>query len=165
MDISNGQSHGPWVQVGSPATVNMATTVYVGLALTGQGGNHNTSHFDHVTVTGTSGPLPASVLELTDGGFGEAGGAFLNNRVGIQNFTTNFTFQLTPGTQPMADGMAFVIQGNGTSPVTNVQFGSATSIEDESQTATIFVTRSFKSSLTYVNASVAPSRAHALATP
>jgi hypothetical protein len=113
VDVNNGQSHGPWIQVGSPVTVNMATTVFVGLALTGQGGKTNTSTFDHVSITGTTGPLPPSVLELTDGGFGEAGSAFLSNRVGVQNFNTTFTFQITPGTAPTADGMAFVIQGVG----------------------------------------------------
>jgi hypothetical protein len=112
-DIANGKKHGPWIQVDSPVTVNMATTVYVGLALTGQGGKTNTSTFDNVSITGASGPLPPSVLELTDGGFGEAGGAFLNNRVGVENFNTTFTFQITPGTIPLADGMAYVIQGVG----------------------------------------------------
>src|SRR5204862_6912660 len=33
----------------------------------------------------------------------------------IQSFTTHFSFQITPGTTPAADGMAFVIQGNTTS--------------------------------------------------
>src|SRR5207249_2420728 len=32
---------------------------------------------------------------------------------GVQNFTTTFTFQMTPGTSPMADGLAFVLQGDG----------------------------------------------------
>jgi hypothetical protein len=113
VDVNNGQSHGPWQNIGGPQTVNMASTVYVGLALTGQGGNSNTSTFDHVSITGTTGPLPPSILELTDGGFGEAGGAFLSNRVGVQNFITAFTLQITPGTSPTADGMAFVIQGVG----------------------------------------------------
>jgi Bacterial lectin/Legume lectin domain/Fibronectin type III domain len=112
-DVNNGQGHGAWIQLGPAVTINMATTVYVGLALTGQGGNPNASTFDHVSITGTTGPLPPTVVELTDGGFGEAGGAFLSNRVGVQNFTTSFTFQMTPGTNPMADGMAFVIQGDG----------------------------------------------------
>jgi hypothetical protein len=113
VDINNGASHGAWIQVGSSVTVNMATTVYVGLALTGQGGKTNTSTFDHVSITGATGPLPASVAEVTDGGFGEAGGVFLNNRIGVQNFSTTFTLQITPGTSPTADGMAFVIQGDG----------------------------------------------------
>src|SRR5262249_59778547 len=38
---------------------------------------------------------------------------FLNNRVGVDNFTSTFTFQMTPGTTPTADGLAFVIQGVG----------------------------------------------------
>ena len=37
----------------------------------------------------------------------------MSNRVGVSTFTTSFTFQITPGTSPMADGMAFVIQGVG----------------------------------------------------
>jgi hypothetical protein len=114
LDVNNGQSHGAWNQLGPTVTVNMASTVYVGLALTGQGGRQNTSTFDHVTITGNAATtLPPSVLEVTDGGFGEGGGAFLNNRVGVQTFNTNFTFQITPGTIPTADGMAFVIQGVG----------------------------------------------------
>lgn len=93
----------------------MASNVYVGLALTAHNndGRINTSTFDHVTVTGTTPPLPPTVVELTDGGFSEAGGVFLNNRVGVENFSTTFTFQITPGTNPMADGLAFVIQGAG----------------------------------------------------
>src|SRR5262249_23506019 len=113
VDVNNGQGHGAWIQLGPTVTINMASTVYVGLALTGQGGNHNTTTFDHVSITGTTAPLPPPVVELTDGGSGEAGGVFLNNRVGIENFTSTFTFQMTPGTAPMADGMAFVIQGDG----------------------------------------------------
>src|SRR5262249_21067488 len=113
LDVNNGQSHGPWNQLGGTQTVNIGSTIYVSLALTGQGGNQNTTTFDHVTVTGTTAPLPRSILELTDGGGGEAGGAFLSNRVGVMNFTTNFTFQVTPGTDPLADGMAFDIQADG----------------------------------------------------
>jgi hypothetical protein len=95
-------------------TTAMPATVYVGLALTAHSnGNMATVTFDHVTVTGTTAPLPPTAARLTDGGFSEAGGAFLSNRVGVSSFTTNFTFQITPGTSPMADGMAFVIQGDG----------------------------------------------------
>src|SRR5262245_45286535 len=115
LDVNNGQSHGVWNQLGPNVTINMASTIYVGLALTAHNndGRINTSTFDHVTITGTTPPLPPTIIELTDGGFGEAGGAFLSNRVGVQNFTTSFAFQITPGTTPMADGMAFVIQGAG----------------------------------------------------
>src|SRR5207248_1959218 len=115
LDVNGGQSHGAWNQLGPTVTINMASTIYVGLALTAHNndGRINTSTFDHVGIAGTTGPLPPSVVELTNGGFGEAGGAFLSNRVGVQNFTSSFTFQIMPGTSPMADGMAFVIQGDG----------------------------------------------------
>jgi hypothetical protein len=63
-----------------------------------------------VTATG---PTQPEVARLTDGGFTEASSIFLNSRVGVQNFNTTFTFRITPGTSPTADGMAFVIQGNG----------------------------------------------------
>src|SRR5262249_23187041 len=115
LDVNGGQGHGDWNQLGPTVTINMASTIYVGLAVTAHNnsGGINTSTFDPLTITGTPGPLAPSVLGLTAGGFGEAGGAFLKNRVGIQNFTSTFTFQMTPGTTPMADGMAFVIQGDG----------------------------------------------------
>jgi hypothetical protein len=115
LDVNNGQSPGAWNQLGPSVTINMGSTIYVGLAVTAHNndGRINTSTFDHVTIAGTTGPLTPSVLELTDGGNAEAGGAFLSNRVGVDNFTSNFTIQITPGSSPMADGMAFVIQGDG----------------------------------------------------
>jgi hypothetical protein len=102
VDVNNGQSHGAWQNIGGPQTVNMAGTVYVGLALTGQGGKSNTTTFDHVTITGTTPALPQSVVELTDGGIGEAGGAFLNNRVGVQ-FKVNLTYDGTTLTEKITD--------------------------------------------------------------
>src|SRR5262249_16713791 len=108
-------SHGTWNQLGSLVTIDMPDTLYVGLAVTAHNnsGVINTSTFDHLSIAGTTGPLPPSVLELNDGGFGEAGVAFLSTPVGAANFTSPFTFRLPPGTPPMADGMAFVIQGIG----------------------------------------------------
>jgi len=49
-------------------------------------------------------------LQLTNGGTSEAGSAFYATPVNIQQFTTNFTFQLS---NPSADGMTFTIQNNG----------------------------------------------------
>ena len=49
-------------------------------------------------------------LQLTNGGTNEAGSAFYATPVNIQQFTTNFTFQLS---NPSADGITFTIQGNG----------------------------------------------------
>jgi hypothetical protein len=111
----NNGMPGPWNLVNSndPHTTVMPATVYVGLALTAHNnGAVATATFDHVTVTGTAAPLPPTVARLTDGGGGEAGSVFTTSRVGVTNFTTTFTFRMHDGTNPMADGMAFVIQGS-----------------------------------------------------
>jgi len=55
--------------------------------------------------------LNGTRLRLTDGGTGEAASAWYSSQVNIQHFTTNFSFQISGGTNPPADGFAFVIQG------------------------------------------------------
>jgi Legume lectin domain/Chitobiase/beta-hexosaminidase C-terminal domain/Fn3 associated len=57
--------------------------------------------------------LSGTRLRLTDGGGSEAAAAWYNSPVNIQQFTTNFSFQLTPGGST-ADGFTFAIQGNST---------------------------------------------------
>jgi hypothetical protein len=52
------------------------------------------------------------VLELTDGREVEASSAWYATRVNVQNFVTDFTFQITPGLT--ADGITFAIQANST---------------------------------------------------
>ena len=43
----------------------------------------------------------------------QAGNLFANSRVNIQNFSTTFTFQLTPGPSgPIGDGLTFIIQND-----------------------------------------------------
>ncbi len=54
--------------------------------------------------------ITASALELTDGNPNEARSAFFTTPVNIQQFTTNFQFQLL---NPIADGFTFTIQGHG----------------------------------------------------
>jgi hypothetical protein len=49
-------------------------------------------------------------LRLTDGGANEARSAFFTTPVNIQNFTTDFSFQLT---NPNADGFTFAVQAIG----------------------------------------------------
>ena len=44
----------------------------------------------------------------------QAGSAWFSTPVSTSSFTTDFTFQITPGTSPTADGFAFVIQNNNT---------------------------------------------------
>jgi Bacterial lectin/Legume lectin domain/Chitobiase/beta-hexosaminidase C-terminal domain len=53
-------------------------------------------------------------LQLTNGGTNEAGSAFYATPVNIQQFTTNFTFQLS---NPSADGITFTIQNNSATSV------------------------------------------------
>jgi len=56
--------------------------------------------------------LTESVLQLTDGQEFEASSAWYATPVNIQNFVTDFTFQITPGLT--ADGITFAIQNNST---------------------------------------------------
>ena len=58
--------------------------------------------------------INGSNLELTDGGGSEASSAFSNTLAYVAGFSTSFNFQITPGTNPTADGMTFTIQGVGT---------------------------------------------------
>lgn len=69
-----------------------------------------------LTVNGNA-QLNGSNLQLTDGGFSEAGSAFNANAAYIGNFSTSFNFQLTPGTNPTADGITFTIQGAGANAI------------------------------------------------
>ena len=60
-----------------------------------------------------SATLNGTRLRLTDGGGSEAATAWYNSPVNIQQFTTNFSFQIA-GSNPTADGFTFAIQGNNT---------------------------------------------------
>jgi hypothetical protein len=51
------------------------------------------------------------VLELTDGEWNEACSAFFTQPVYVAHFSTQFNFQLTAGSYPIADGITFCIQG------------------------------------------------------
>jgi hypothetical protein len=53
-------------------------------------------------------------LQLTDGLTNEAGSAWFNNPVNIQNFTNDFTFQLS---NAQADGITFTIQNTGVTAI------------------------------------------------
>jgi hypothetical protein len=44
--------------------------------------------------------------------FNQAGSVFSTSRVEITGFATSFTFQFTPGTTPVGNGITFVIQGD-----------------------------------------------------
>ena len=59
-----------------------------------------------------SAKLNGAALELTDGGGGEAAAAWYSIKAYIKAFTTDFNFQITPGSSSTADGFTFTIQGN-----------------------------------------------------
>ncbi len=52
------------------------------------------------------------VARLTTGDFFEAGSIFTDEPVDITSFTNSFTFQIQPGTFPLADGITFIVQGD-----------------------------------------------------
>jgi len=63
-----------------------------------------------------SAKLNGTVLELTDGGKNEAAAAWYSVPANIQAFTSDFTFQLSSGTNT-ADGFTFTMQGNNTTEI------------------------------------------------
>jgi hypothetical protein len=70
-----------------------------------------TSHLD--LIANGSAKYVGSAVEMTDGNNGEAGSVFTAAKVDLANINTSFTFQFRPGSNPIADGIAFVIQGAG----------------------------------------------------
>src|SRR5262249_35199751 len=56
--------------------------------------------------------FPGTVARLTAAANGQTGSVFSNSRVDVSNFTTTFDFQLSGGSDPIADGMTFTIQNN-----------------------------------------------------
>jgi hypothetical protein len=112
-DINNGQSHGPWQQLGTE-TIPMGAAVLVGLALASDSQSElATATFDHVSVTAAGAPVPA---RLTGPVTGQAGSFLTSARVGIASFTTSFTFQLRSLADPVADGLTFVIENDSRGP-------------------------------------------------
>jgi hypothetical protein len=93
---SSNPSNTDSVIIGAPAA---AVTVDHSAGFAGASG---------LTLNGSA-TTAGSLLRLTDGG-GEASSAFTTSRVGVTNFTTTFTFQMHGGTNPMADGMTFILQ-------------------------------------------------------
>jgi fibronectin type 3 domain-containing protein len=59
-----------------------------------------------------SAAINSSKAELTNGGGNQAGSFFSTSPVDVTQFTTQFTFQISPGSNT-ADGFTFTIQGNG----------------------------------------------------
>src|SRR5262249_18227749 len=101
-----------WTRLDGPQTINMATDVFIGLALTAHNndGRLNTATFDNVTVN-----TPAVLTHLQGG---EASSIFTTQRVPVTGtFNTSFVMNVrpansTPGQINSADGITFVLQAS-----------------------------------------------------
>ena len=126
-DTSTGKSDAETYTIDIPGTVG-AATAYVGFT-GGTGGDTATQDiltwtyapqpyypkgFSSTQITLNGAALNGTNLRLTDGGGYEARSAFFAAPVNVQQFTSNFTFQLS---NPSADGFAFVIQNAGPNAV------------------------------------------------
>jgi hypothetical protein len=99
-----------------------ATAAYtINAASGGTGGGTSTAVVNYSTgftsttnlalVNGAT--LAAGALELTDGGNYEARAIWYSTPVNVQEFTTDFTFQITPASANSTDGLTFTIQNQG----------------------------------------------------
>ncbi len=64
-----------------------------------------------LTLGGTT--ITSGTLELTNGATNKARVAWSGSRVNVQNFTTDFNFQVTPAGSGTADGFTFTVQNAG----------------------------------------------------
>jgi hypothetical protein len=95
-----------WTRLDGPQTINMATDVFIGLALTAHNndGRLNSATFDQVSVN--------TATLLTDGGTAEAGSMFARQRMPVTGtFTTSFVMNISPVTGS-GNGLAFVLQAD-----------------------------------------------------
>jgi len=104
--------------VGFTAGTGGATSVQDILTWTG---NFNGTQISHgagfaahtdLQANGNTAFSTVTVARLTDGGGGKAGSLFTTAPVPISVFTTTFTFQMRPGSNPIADGLTFTIQND-----------------------------------------------------
>jgi hypothetical protein len=97
--------------IGDSAYSNNATSVT--LPATTSGGLNFAGGFTgetSLTLNGASAKLNGSALQLTDNNTNEAASAFGTSAVDVTHFATAFSFQITNGTNPSADGFTFCIQ-------------------------------------------------------
>jgi hypothetical protein len=64
------------------------------------------------TANGNAAFTAGNAAMLTDGGTNEAGSVFTTQKQSIVSFTSQFEFQITPGTTTIADGITFCIQNS-----------------------------------------------------
>lgn len=102
--VTNADGQSSSLINGFTVTANLGNTVKLGTGFT----------VGALVLNGNA-TLDGSVLELTDGNLGEDSSAWYATRVNIQNFVTDFTFQLSPGVT--ADGFTFALQSNSTAAI------------------------------------------------
>jgi hypothetical protein len=76
--------------------------------VSGSGINYGSGFSSTGLTLNGSAALSGTRLRLTNGGTNQRASAFYSTLIGVQNFTTDFSFQIT---NPNADGMTFTIQG------------------------------------------------------
>ena len=101
VSVTNADGQSATIINGFTVAENLGNTVQLGTGFTAG-----------AMVMNGNAQLNGSVLELTDGNQFEASSAWYATRVNVQNFVTDFTFQVTPGTT--ADGFTFALQANST---------------------------------------------------
>src|SRR5262249_5419180 len=75
--------------------------------------DHSGGFASHDELTANSGAVfTAAGAQLTTSGTFQVGSVFSTSRVPITAFTTSFTFQFTPGSIPLGNGITFTIQGD-----------------------------------------------------
>jgi hypothetical protein len=96
---------------GQVSTSNVVTAD-LSTGATGVDYSQGFNNVSNLTFNGSAHPVAPNWALLTDGNGGEAGTFFTNTRLGISTFHTSFTYRMHDGTDPRADGMTFIIQGN-----------------------------------------------------
>jgi len=90
---------------------NSAVTKGTYSIVSGSGINYGSGFTSTGLALNGSAAINGTRLRLTNGGTNQAASAFPNTLISVQNFTADFSFQLTNAN---ADGMTFTIQGTGT---------------------------------------------------
>src|SRR5262249_1268114 len=79
----------------------------------GPGIDHSAGFASNADLDPNGSPsFPGTVARITPAENGQAGSVFSKNLVDITSFTTTFTFQMSAGTNPIADGLTFTVQKN-----------------------------------------------------